>query len=81
MTIVYAKSTVVLAHAGQRIPVRAGEAWDGNDPLVAQYPNEFTPAPRAVRVTTNPQGWDEAPVEAATATPGEKRQTRRRRDG
>lgn len=74
--IVFATSTAVLAHGGRRIPTQAGEAWDADDPIVAQHPHMFTPEPRAVRVTTNEQGLAE--VEQATATPGEKRATRRR---
>lgn len=75
-SIVYAKTNGVLAHAGQRVQIRVGEAWAADDPLVAQYPDAFSKAPLGVRVTTTPSGWAE--VEQATATPGEKRTTRRR---
>lgn len=75
--IVYAAVDSVLAHGGQRIRVKPGEVWAADDPLVAQYPQAFTDQPRGMRVTTSASGWAE--VEQATATPGEKRTTRRPR--
>lgn len=76
---VFANVTAVLAHAGQRVGIKAGEAWDDADPLVKQYPDMFTDAPQAMRSTTSPAGLVpvEQPVERATRAPGEKRGTRR----
>jgi hypothetical protein len=79
MDIVYARSTVNLAHNGQRIPVRAGEPWDAGDPLVARYPDMFADNLSAVRTTLTPSGM--LPVERATAAPGERRNTRRTGSG
>lgn len=77
--IVYAKTSVVLKHAGQRVTVRAGEPWAAGDPLVDQYPDMFAPHLKAVRTTEDPRGYREyePPVERATRAPGEKRQVRR----
>lgn len=79
--VVYAKTNVVLAHAGARVSVRAGEPWDAADPLVAHYPDIFAAHLKAVRTTEDPRGFREyePPVERATRAPGEKRTTRRPR--
>ena len=78
--VVYAKTSVVLAHAGRRVTVRAGEPWAAADPLVAQYPDQFAQHLKAVRTTEDPRGFREyEPVERATRAPGEKRQVRRGR--
>lgn len=86
MGAVFASSNASLAHGGQRIPIRIGEAWDAADPLVAQYPSMFTAHPQGVRTTSNDQGWkeytpddEEAPVETARRGPGERRNTKRPR--
>lgn len=79
--VVYAKASVVLAHAGRRVQVKAGEPWGAGDPLVAQYPDMFAAHLRAVRSTEDPRGYREyePPVERATRAPGEKRTVRRAR--
>lgn len=79
--IVYAKSSVVLAHGGQRVSVRAGEPWVASDPLVAHYPDMFAAHVKAVRTTEDPRGFREyePPIERGTRAPGEKRVTRRPR--
>lgn len=76
--IVYAKATAVLAHAGDRVRIGAGELWDGDDPLVTRYPDMFVDAPNVVRSTATENGYTE--VEQATAAPGEKRSVRRSRN-
>jgi hypothetical protein len=64
--------------AGGRAQVWKGSHWPKNDPVVKQYPDRFSPDPRyGLQYTQEPEGWDEPPVEQATAAPGEKRQTRR----
>lgn len=75
--VVFAKTSVVLAHGGQRVPVRAGEPWDGDDALVKSYPDMFIDTLASVRSTTDPRGFTE--VETATRGPGEKRNARRPR--
>jgi len=74
MKIRYATSTCVVAHAGLRITLQAGEAWDADDPLVAANPDMFSARPLTVRGTAA-TGLVDRPVEQATAAPGEKRAT------
>lgn len=77
--VVYAKTSVVVAHAGHRHALRAGEPWDGDDPLVQRYPDMFVQQLPAVRSTQDPRGFREyePPVERATRAPGERRTTKR----
>lgn len=76
--VVYAKTSVVVAHAGRRIGLKAGEPWDPSDPLVEAYPDMFVNRVPAVRSTVDPRGFREN-VERATRAPGEKRAVRRGR--
>jgi hypothetical protein len=46
--------------------IREGEAWASDDPFVELHPELFTAAPARLRRTV-------APVEQATAAPGERR--------
>lgn len=65
-------------HLGARVMVHKGSHWPADDPLVTRYPDRFSPDPRwGLQYTQEPRGWDDPPVEQATAAPGEKRQTRR----
>lgn len=69
MGIVYALRTCsARGPAGSTIRVREGEAWAADDPFVALHPDLFAEQPDRVRRT--------APVEQATAAPGEKRRRR-----
>lgn len=79
MNIVYATTSALLAHDGRRIRIEPGEVWAAHDPLVARYPDMFSPTPSGARVTTTAEGWApyDAAVEQATRAPGEKRPTRR----
>lgn len=77
MKIKYAAFTGSIAHAGMRIQVRQGEAWDADSTLVKDNPGSFTDTPVGVR-TFGPTGVESVPVEQATAAPGEKRTTKRR---
>jgi hypothetical protein len=72
MPIVIATRSVVVAHKGQRVPIRAGSAWDGDDSIVAAYPDVFSTDARFLQRTDAP-----GTVEAATRAPGERRTTRR----
>lgn len=74
--VVFARLNSVLAHAGRRVTVSAGEPWDASDPLVKQYPDVFVPNLPAMRSTVDPRGYRET-VERATRAPGERRMTRR----
>lgn len=74
MDIVYAKQTTHLI--GRGILIVAGEAWDASDPIVRERPDLFAADPSKVRSSRT----DSGDVEQATASPGEKRSTRRNRD-
>lgn len=76
MNVVYARSTTSVAHGGLRITLHAGEVWDATDSVVAAYPDHFSAKPITVR-RFGGDGVIDAPIEQATAAPGEKRSTRR----
>jgi hypothetical protein len=71
MSTTIAIEGAVVSVNGDRIPVRAGEAWDANDPVVRLFPHLFSDDPAHLRRTT------EMVVEQATAAPGERRNVRR----
>lgn len=78
MQVKYATATtsVGLRHGGT-IVVGKGTHWHADDPVVIDHPDLFSDDPRYGLVFTEaPEGFD-APVEQATAGPGEKRNTRR----
>lgn len=77
--IVYAKDRCVIAFGGMRISLAPGDPWDGDDPLVQEYPDRFVDGPATVRSTRAPSGT--LPVERATRAPGERRTTRKPRAG
>jgi hypothetical protein len=57
--------------------VRKGSHWPADDPVVKAHPDLFSTDPRfGMNYSVEPDGYD-APVEQATAGPGEKRQVRR----
>ncbi len=63
-----------------------GEAWDADDPVVTSHPDWFTDDPPEVKRSANRSFTAEsanlaAPVEQATAAPGEKRAYRRKDQG
>jgi hypothetical protein len=66
--------------------VEKGQHFPADDPLVKRFPERFSPDPRyGMRWTGTPPtemaeapGRASAPVEQATAAPGEQRTTRRR---
>jgi hypothetical protein len=57
-----------------RVKLTAGEPWYADHPLVVDNPDSFSDEP----INPKPHGWS-APVEQATAAPGETRTTRRAR--
>ena len=68
---------------GGSLQVWKGSHWAADDPVVRRYPDRFTTDPRyGLNFTVPPVGYDDPPVEQATAAPGEKRNVRRvQRDG
>lgn len=76
MDYVYASATTILAHEGEKVRIYEGEVWAGSDPVVLANPSLFSAKPTKLRRTT-----PEAPVETATAAPGEKRSTRKPKGG
>lgn len=75
MDVVYATSTVQVGTPdGGRHLVRGGSHWPASDPVVLAAPaGLFSPDPRFGLEFTVPPPDAEAPVEAATAAPGERR--------
>lgn len=71
--IVFVAATTHVRTPGSKYPtlLTAGEAWHATDPLVEANPWAFTDTPSVVR------GAPVAPVEQATAAPGEVRNTER----
>lgn len=78
MNVVYAKGTrSVQLPTGISGMVRVGTHWPADDPVVLAHPDLFSTDPRfGLLYSVQPDGWD-APVEEATAVPGERRNTRR----
>jgi hypothetical protein len=79
MKIVYATATVnVGLEHGSTITIGKGTHWPADDPVVRANPSLFSEDPRYGLVfTSEPSGWDDPPIETATANPGERRSTRR----
>ena len=77
MDIVYATTnSMVGLPDGSQIRVVAGSHWPAEDPVVLAQPSLFsTDARYGMNFSTPPAGYD-APVEQATAAPGEKRARR-----
>jgi hypothetical protein len=81
MALVFARTTCVTSLGETRVNLTAGEAWDAEDPLVAEHPDLFIEQPPLLRRTHGGLAVSQAnpEVEDATARPGEKRSTRRSR--
>ncbi len=81
MNFVYARSTGnIQLPNGATVLVSAGSMVPDSDPVVQARPDLFSDDPRycsALFATVMPAGMDDPPVEAATAAPGERRNTRR----
>ncbi len=81
--VVYALATAVLStHEGSQVVVQHGTHWPADDPLVREHPEAFTTDPRyGMSWTGEPPRYmalpPDAPVETATADPGERRNVRR----
>lgn len=76
--VVYAVGTeYVNLPGGGRARVQKGTHWPADDPVVRVRPELFSTDPRwGLYYSVEPDGYD-APVETATAAPGERRTTRR----
>ncbi len=76
MNIVYATATfrhVTQDGIGGMVP--KGSHWPADDPVVQAHPEAFSSDPRyGLSFSREPAGYD-APVEQATAAPGERRMT------
>ena len=72
MRTVQHRAPVVVRHPGteQYVSLVRGQEFDDSDPIVASYPWAFVADDRTGRI-------ESVPIEAATASPGEKRSTRR----
>lgn len=76
--VVFAMGTdFVNLPGGGRVKVQKGTHWPADDPAVRSRPELFSADPRwGMWYSREPAGYD-APVEEATANPGEKRSVRR----
>lgn len=76
--VVYAMGTQpVNLPNGATVRVSKGQHWPAEDPVVKAAPQLFSTDPRwGMAYTVEPDGYD-APIETATAAPGERRTTRR----
>lgn len=77
MEIVYATgNSVVALPGGGRMRVTKGGHWPADDPVVKAHPELFSADARyGLTFSAEPRGYD-APVEQATAAPGERRNRR-----
>lgn len=77
MRVVYATATCSVAMPqGGQLQVREGSHWPEDDPLVRAHPDLFSDDPAAGLMYSRKPA-EEAPVEQATAGPGERRNVRR----
>lgn len=77
--VVFATDTAALPlPSGASVVVHRGQHWSADDPVVKAHPGLFSDDPRyGLTYSVPPPEMAEAPVEQATAAPGEKRATRR----
>ena len=77
ISVVYAMGTQVVDAGSGPVRVPKGSHWPADDPVVAAMPTLFSPDPRwGLAYSVEPDGYD-APIETASAGPGEKRSVRR----
>lgn len=79
MEIVYATSHVLDTVNGAQVRIPKGSHWPADDPVVLRHRGDglFSSDPRwGMLYSVEPDGYD-APIETATAVPGEKRSARR----
>jgi hypothetical protein len=77
VNIVYAVTTFRhMSQEGMTGVIHQGTHWPADDPVVQAHPEAFSSDPRyGLSFSRQPAGYD-APVEQATAAPGELRMTR-----
>jgi hypothetical protein len=79
----FARQSITTSIGGRTVAINAGEAWAADDPVVEARPDLFADAPESVRrsggriAERKRRRGSDAPVERATAAPGEKRDTER----
>lgn len=78
INVKYATGTrLVTLPSGTTLRVLKGQHWPADDPIVLGAPDLFSDDPRwGLFYSVEPAGYD-APIETATANPGEKRSVRR----
>lgn len=77
---VFSKQTAVVVAGDRKVRIYEGEVWSKDDEVVKAHPAMFSPTPTKVRTATgHTKPKADAPVEAATKAPGEKRRTTRAR--
>jgi hypothetical protein len=79
MDVVYAVETAQIpTEECGVVLVHKGEHWPADDPAVKASPSLFSADPRyGLRYSAEPPGYNDPPVEQATAAPGERRNVRR----
>lgn len=79
MDVVYPVADAALSlKTGATFAVRRGQHWPVEDAVVKEHPGQFSDDPRyGLAFSTPPAELSEAPVEQATAEPGERRAVRR----
>ena len=79
MDVVYPVADAALPLAnGASFTVRRGQHWPVEDAVVKEHPGMFSTDPRyGLAFSSPPPEMSEAPVEQATAAPGERRASRR----
>lgn len=79
MDVVYPVADAALTlKTGATFTVRRGQHWPVEDVVVKEHPDQFSADPRyGLAFSSPPAELSEAPVEQATAAPGERRSVRR----
>lgn len=78
MGVVYVKTDCVVAWSAGQSPLSLGDVWDDEAPLVVERPDLFDVEP--TRVRGRQARPDLGPVETATAAPGAKRASGKRKE-
>jgi hypothetical protein len=73
-TVVFAAASTVVGGSGQRVQLREGDVWWADALEVQRHPDLFSDLPPAHMIRGSRPN---APVEQATAAPGERRGIRR----
>ncbi len=80
MAIVVATTTTsIRGRRGEKIIIKAGDAWDEDSPVVRTHPDLFSAEPDKALGGDIPADTFDAPVERKTAVPGERANVKRGR--